>query len=162
MPLPHGLQLPRDLERQPTMSTVWELRPKSQIELAHVLEKEFWVHMLQSRPINPGDRVLVRAEDFSYCAELMFIEVDERRLWAKTRVLHLHWGDVGGKHVQSVVAAVAVEASTASDDWLIEYAGPHHRWRIRNPITDVVAEKGFQSRPDAEEALNVMRLEAAA
>jgi hypothetical protein len=151
MPLPSGLALPRDLERQTTMSTVWELHPKPQIMLEHVLEKEFWVHILQSRPIEAGHRVLVRAEDWSFCVELMFMEIDERRLWAKTFLLHRHWAPETG---------VIAEPAKFGEP-IIGWGGPVHKWRI--VMADgTIAEKGFQTREDAEEGLRVMQLEAAA
>lgn len=130
--------LPQSMERANTEFSFWCLRPKPGHALEHVTDPDYWVHILQSRStLKADDVVRVIPQDRSYCVDLMFVEVDERRLWAKTRVLHLYW-DTAEAPEQRAVGRYKTE-------W-----GGAHKWRVVT-LEGAVVEKGFGTEGEARE-----------
>jgi hypothetical protein len=153
MPLPHTL--PRYVDKQTTHFGAWGLRAPPGHTLEHVMDPEYWVHALQMNAIQQYDTIRVVAEDGSYGVDLMFIDVDERRMWARTAVVQkLPLGDKSASQE-------ALVQHKDRDGWVVEWGGPVHKWRVLSPA-GALASKGHSNKQEAEAALAGMKPKQAA
>lgn len=152
MSLPADLPLPRQLEKASYHWMTWGHFAAPGHTLEMVTDDEYWVHALHANPgIRQYDTIRVVAQDGSYCADIMFVEIDERRLWARCRVLQQYWG------AEDIEAGKdTLKSNKDPDGWLVEWGGPVHKWRIVSPA-GAVADKGISSREEANQRLLLMK-----
>lgn len=112
------------------------------------MNPEYWVHTLQSTAIEQYHTMRVIAQDASFGVDIMFVEIDERRLWARVEIVHhlpvtrkSEEGTVSVKH---------------SDGWEVGWGGPVHKWRILSP-NGALHSKEYSTKADAEAELARVR-----
>lgn len=155
MSLPNGFGLPRSMERASHEFSWWCLRSAPGHTLDQVMDPEYWASILNqsgSGSVGLYDQVRVIARDGAFCVDLMFREIDERRLWARVQLMHTYWTDADEE---------ARSAAKDADGWEVNWGGPVHRWRIISPA-GVLAAKGYGSRGEAEMALASLKSARAA
>ena len=101
----------------------------------HSLQSVFWTHV--SRKLRPLSKVTVIAEDGSWYQELLCLVVDG----ADIRMKELHYWQLADTS--------DVREGVPTSDRTIEWAGPHHMFRVIRKSDDYVLAKGFHTREDA-------------
>jgi hypothetical protein len=100
-------------------------------------DQAFWSHV--QRFVRVGDTIQIRADDGAYYARLYARAVGAQGV--KVEVLEYH--DFS-----------KLEAVTDnSDEYKVEWAGPHHKFRIVRVADDVVMQSGFNDKPTAHIAM---------
>lgn len=97
------------------------------------LSPVFWVHV--ARKLRPLARVSVLAEDGSWFQELLCLVVDG--------------SDIRMKELGFWPLEDTSDVSDKSEAMRVEWAGPHHQFRVVRNADSVVLEKNFRSRVDA-------------
>lgn len=100
-------------------------------------DQAFWSHV--QRVIRVGDIVNVRADDGAYFARLYARAVGAQGV--KVEVLEYH----DFSKLESV--------TDETDDFKVEWAGPHHKFRIVRVADAVVMQSGFNDKPTALAAM---------
>lgn len=96
------------------------------------LEPEFWA--LVAKEFTVGDRVEIRDDGMTYWAEFLVLACD--RTWAKVHKLREH-------------RLVPVEELQLSDDFTIQYKGPHLKWCVLRVSDNSIVHEGEQERTGA-------------
>lgn len=117
----------------------WEVVVETGTTVDDMLKPEFWAHV--AKQLRQYSKIKVLPDDGSYYAELLVQSAGN--VWAKCVVLH---------HVEFTARQPsAAEAPSHT----IEYAGPHHKWRVVSNAGDrPVVSKEHASREDAALWLN--------
>lgn len=113
---------------------VWDVVPDTGTPFEALLQPDYWVHI--AKYLKPWSRIEVRAEDGSYFAELIVRE--SGRLFAVVDVL------------RKVELGKAKTPAVTDPEFTVEYAGPHHKWRVIRSKDKTVMEKGFETKEAAE------------
>jgi hypothetical protein len=143
--------LPARLVRSDVANTRWFHRAAIGTTAEMVVEPDYWVN--NGRQIKTDDKIEVLAEDGSFDMEVRVLAVDPRGLWAQVRVLRL-W--------QETVQQTRRERQRAPDPdgYLIEYAGPHDKFRIIDRAGHRVS-RYHSTEADAYAALEALKKEKA-
>ena len=111
-----------------------------------LLIPETWAHVAGTLQV--GDRVDCLAVDGSYDAELRVASKGD--LYVKMRVLR-YWDAAGAAFGQETDFA---SQPVSSDGYEVTWGGPNGKWRVVNPMKEVVSSlTGFGSKEDAEAAM---------
>ena len=78
---------------------------------------DYYAHV--AAKLRPYDRLEVRANDGTWMAELLVLDVS--RLWAKVHMLHLH---------QLTTVDVSQSSAAAALPYFVKYIGPHEKWAV--------------------------------
>ena len=106
-------------------------------ELSHTIEDltnpGYWAHMASQ--LQPYDHIEVRAEDGSWIANVIVIQVD--RSWAKVMVV--------GKY--DLLETETLPSNIAQHK--VEWKGPQHRFAVIRLVDQVVVRASFQTKEEA-------------
>jgi len=106
-------------------------------ELSHTVEDltnpGYWAHM--AAQLQPYDHIEVRAEDGSWIANLIVIQVD--RSWAKVMMVSKY----------DLLDTEVLPSSVAKHK--VEWKGPQHRFAVIRLADQVVVRNGFQTKDEA-------------
>lgn len=117
-------------------NNMWTVYPEKGTTVEDMLVPDYWAHVgLQLRPY---DEIRVCSEDRSFYARLLVVSSD--RLWAKTVVLESH----------ALSSAASKEAAGIFDQFKVEHAGPHHKWRVVRIKDSEVLVKELGTKDEAE------------
>lgn len=112
--------------------SVWVAAPPAGVTLEDVLKPEYWAHV--ARVLRPLAKICIFPEDGSWEAELRVRDAGDR--WANVSLIrHQPWG------AKSDIAA--------DGRFRIEWAGPHHKYRILRLADQTVMESGFTTKEAA-------------
>jgi hypothetical protein len=148
MDIPEHL-LPLRFPRAEIERTLRLIRVKPGTTIDMVMDPDFWVHSGQHLRID--DKLEVLAADGSFEVELRCVAVDVRGYWAQMRLL-TWWPRNLAVRPEWIESKAAGETppQTGPDPqgYLVEWAGPVHKWRIINRAGEIVG-KGFVTQEDA-------------
>lgn len=115
---------------------LWNVIIPHDVPFEDVENPSYWAHVAQK--LRPMDRIEVFREDGTEWAELLVVMTD--RVSAKVVVLN----------------RVALERAAVEDSdpqYRIEWAGPHHKFRVVRVSDKEVIQSGFDSRDLAQMSL---------
>ena len=111
-----------------------------------VLNADYYAHV--AAKLSPYDRIEVRANDGTWVAELLVLDVS--RLWAKVHALHLH------KLTTVDVSQSNVERSLP---YFVRYQGPHDKWVVVRRADSQAVSTGHGT-PEAANEWMINRIKA--
>lgn len=128
---------------------VWFITPSEGTEFDEILAPVYWSHV--ARRLRPGDMIEVVPDENSYKAFLVVIDAGPN--WAKV---------ILDRKIE-LTKPSGRAAGDASDDFSVEWKGPHYKFSVIRKADGQVVEKGFQQRDDAHRwiATNATRMKAA-
>lgn len=95
-------------------------------------EPSYWSHV--ARMLRPGDEIKVRADDGAYAAHLFVKDVAHQ----SALVVPLWHLDLS-----------KVEELQTADEYEVEWAGPHHKFRVIRKKDKTVIQSGFDNKQAA-------------
>lgn len=119
---------------------VFVATPEAGTKLEEMLSPGYWAHVAPR--LTPWSRIEVRAEDGAFYAEMLVLSCE--RNWAKMFVLNKY----------DLIPADLMMMPSASDEFKIEFAGPHHKWRVVRLSDKEVLRTGYQTKEEANTWLN--------
>jgi len=141
---------PHQLFRAENEFTMWCHTAKPGTTVAHVMDPDYWGdvagRVLRTPNKGFGDIVRVIAEDGSFDLWLVIVEIDSRGLWARVRPLDMTFQSKEGPQIME------------RGDYMVEYGGTHHKWRIIDRAGQVV-EKGLPNKEAAQAKVVEIRRE---
>jgi hypothetical protein len=98
----------------------------------------YWAHIASK--LRPGDIIHVRTDDSAYYARL-YVRAAEK---LAARVIELEFKDF---------SKLSAETLPAGNEFEVEWAGPHHKYRIVRTKDRVAVQTGFDNKERAIEAM---------
>ncbi len=110
-----------------------------------LLKPEYWVHVASK--LKAWDRIEARADDGTWWAELMVLE--SGRTFTRVRLL---------RHYSLTTDDVAQTQAGGIVDYIVEWKGPHTKWRVVRTIDNMVVHEGAGSKESANDWLKNHRV----
>lgn len=130
--MPSSMAFPRS-RVQPLRSArnAWAFDAPTGLDPYECESYERWKNF--SANFRPGDTIEVWAEDGAYWAKLLVLRADGHG--AKVRVIDVF-----------LIDQPESDKEVPVDGYIVEYAGPFHKWRFRRESDDAIIGKEFGSR----------------
>ncbi len=151
-------QTPKKSKREPLVpsriqladqaSNRWRATLEAGTTLDEIKDPGYWAHFASK--LHQYDDIVCIEESGAFRADLMVTAC--ARTWATVKVLALH------KLEESEAAA----PTQASQDYRIEWAGPHHKFRMVRGTDNEVIRDGLQTKAEAQAYLADFLVKAAA
>jgi len=120
--------------------TLWVVTAHENTRPEDMLDPEYWTHV--SERLRPFDKIEARADDGSWYAEFLVLDVSRR--WATVHALridHLTTKDVSLSKVMS-------------DEYTVEWKGPAHKHSVIRKTDGAVLHEGEQTKAGAYQWLS--------
>jgi len=111
---------------------VWYVTPEHGVTIDDMLKVDFWQHV--TGQLRPTDRIEAWAEDQSWMAEFVVVQVE--RAWAKVHLLVKH--QMGG-----------LMSEKKEQDYYVKWRGPHGKYAAMRADGTVMKDR-FENAEDAE------------
>ncbi len=112
----------------------WTVILPANVAMDDVLRPEFWAHNAQK--LKAMDHIEIYREDGTEWAELLVTLVER----VAARVVMLHHVPLQKESVDAI-----------DPEYIVSFAGPHHKWRVVRASDSEMVSKGHASREEANQ-----------
>ena len=128
--------MPSEFTEARFKTNIWAMTAKAGTPYEAIKnDTAYWAHIMSGgKHPQPNDIIQVHAEDMSFYAELYVVSVDTKA----ARVRELRYIPLDNTPLKVI-----------PPEYDVEWAGPHHRWRVVRVSDKSVIEKGFASEAEA-------------
>lgn len=115
--------------------TLWVITAHENTRPEDLMEPDYWTHVAER--LKPWDKIEARADDGSWYAELLVLDVSRR------------WATVHALRIDHLTTKDLSLSKALSDDYAVEWKGPAHKFSVVRKSDGALLHEGEQTKAGA-------------